>query len=136
TSANVAVESHRSVTMTVAVIGIISWFAGESSVWDRLTVIAGAVVSPTRTAELHDLVLALASSAVNMTVVLPNGRVPGALFDNAGAASQTSDARATLKKGASCGSPAPMPAGDVHSTVTGAGQMMSGCVLSTTRTDA
>lgn len=89
-------------TVTVAVIGIIVWFGGQSVPALSDTVSCGAAVSATRTADAHDRALPDASRAVKVIGVVPMGSDAGASFDSVGDASQTSVAPAAAKNAASC----------------------------------
>ena len=95
----------------------------------------GGVVSTTLTSAVQSLGLPSSSKAVNFTWVTPSGKNDGPSLESVGEASHTSVAEAPARNAAMAGSLAGLPPGELHSTVIDCGQVMTGGVVSTTRTD-
>src|SRR6516162_5478602 len=94
----------------------------------QLTV--GGVVSTTSTVAEQVEVFPLKFLAVNVTVVTPSGKHPGALFVTVGEGSQASVAEAPARKAAIWGSEAGVPPDWLHSTVMPFGHVTVGAVWS------
>jgi hypothetical protein len=72
--------------------------------------------------------------ALKVTPVVPSGKNAGPLLESVGEASQMSVAEEPAKNAVIAGSLAAVPPDCLHSTVIGAGHVIEGAVVSTTRT--